>query len=446
MDSTTAPRTVGLLASRDRLESWKEIAAYLNRSERTVRRWEEREGLPVHRLAHDKRGSVYAFVRELDEWRDSRRQLVEAEPPDRDATPHDAVRSQGWTVPVIVISLVAVIAGAGYFARPVPTPAESRSPEAIRLVQLANFGLNAGRTQIETGIRYYQDAIRLDPGYARAWSGLAVAHLVRIWFGEVPVEEGEALARKEAAEAMRLDPGLGQPWRVFAAASHFFDWEHARAETEFRRARELSPDDPAAYSWYADSLLDLRRFDEARDFYRQAQTVSPRWLEPIAFVGNTYLFSGNPDLAIVEYERVLQSEPSYGLAIHYLGRAHVLRGDYDKGIAQLRKSNELMGEVPFSLGDLGYGLAVAGKRHEAEALRADLIARRAKGYYPAFPIGLIEMGLGNTDAALDWIERAVDERNVGFYLPSIDPSYDPVRMHPRFKAVMKRMNLEAVER
>jgi tetratricopeptide (TPR) repeat protein len=311
---------------------------------------------------------------------------------------------------------------------------------------LANFASNAGRTQIETGIRYYQDAIRLDPGYALAWSGLAAGHLVQIWFSEVPVPERAALARKEAAEALRLDPKLGNPWRTLAAASHFLDWQHDRAETEFRTAMELSPNDPAAYSWYGDFLVDLRRFDEAREFYRRAQSVAPRWLEPIAFVGNSYFFSGHPDLAIVEYQRVLESEPNYGLAIHYLGRAHVLKGEYEKGLAQLRKSNELLGEVPFSVGDLGYGLGQAGHREEAEAIRADLIARRTKGYYPAFPIGLIELGLGNEESALDWIERAVDERNLGLYLPSVDPSYDSVRAHPRFRAVMKRMNLDSVDR
>jgi hypothetical protein len=71
-----------------------------------------------------------------------------------------------------------------------------------------------------------------------------------------------------------------------------------------------------------------------------------------------------------------------------------------------------------------------------------LIARRAGGYYPAFAIGLIDLGLGNTDAALTWLEHALEERSLSFYLPSVDSSYDAVRSHPRFRAVMKRMNLD----
>jgi tetratricopeptide (TPR) repeat protein len=205
---------------------------------------------------------------------------------------------------------------------------------------------------------------------------------------------------------------------------------------------ELAPTEAAVVSWYADYLLDLRRFDEARVYYRRAHELALRWLEPMAFVGHTHLFSGNPDLAIVEYERALESEPNFGLAIHYLGRAYIAQGEYERGLAHLRKSNELLGEIPFSLGDLGNALAVAGRQEEAESLRADLIARRERGYYPAFPIGLIELGLGNTNSALDWLEQAVEERSLGFYLPSVDPSYDPIRTHPRFKALLRRINLD----
>ena len=92
----------------DRLDSWKEIAAYLNRSERTVRRWEDNEELPVHRLQHDKRGSVYAYTRELDAWRVSRRVVVEAtadEPPSR------RIRPVWWVAGVLAIVIAAIVVG-----------------------------------------------------------------------------------------------------------------------------------------------------------------------------------------------------------------------------------------------------------------------------------------------------------------------------------------------
>jgi tetratricopeptide (TPR) repeat protein len=444
VSSLTTAGKVEPLVPRDRLESWKEIAAYFSRSERTVRRWEEKEGLPVHRLAHDKRGSVYGYTWELDAWRESRRQLLEAEPTDGEGVAEVATRSRRapWLAAVGVGAIVVLAGGAWWLARrPERATAHQPNAEAVRLVQLAQFAGNAGRKQLETGIRYLEEAVQLDPAYPLAWSSLATAHLVRVWFGEIAATEGVAQARREAEQAIRLDSSLGPPWRVLAFGSHIVDWDHGRAETEFRRAIELNPRDAAAFSWFADFLLDMRRFDEAREFYRQAHTVAPRWLEPIAFAGNAHFFQGNPDLGIAEYQRALESEPNFGLANHFLGRAYVAKGDYKKGIEYLRKSNELLGQIPFSLGDLGYGLAIAGQRAEAEALKADLVARRARGYYPAFAIAAIESGLGHHDAALAWLERAAEERNMGFYMPSVDPSFDALRSHPRFKALMARARL-----
>jgi hypothetical protein len=143
---------------------------------------------------------------------------------------------------------------------------------------------------------------------------------------------------------------------------------------------------------------------------------------------------------------VLESEPNYGLGMHFLGRALVAKGEYEEGVRQLRRADDVLGHISFSRGDLGYGLAKSGQRGEAEALRADLMQRRTRGYFPAFPIAVIELGLGNTEAAMDWLEQAADERNLGFYLPSADPNYDAVRSHPRFKAVMKRANLDGLAR
>ena len=177
--------------------------------------------------------------------------------------------------------------------------------------------------------------------------------------------------------------------------------------------------------------------------YKAAQDADPRWLEPIALTGNVHAIRGHYDLAVAELQRALAVEPANTLANHFLGRAYLAKGDASLALEYLRKSNDAMGQVPFSLGDLGHALAAAGKRDEAERLLADLEARRETGYYPAFPLAIIELGLGNTDKALDWLEMAADERHVGFFMPSADPFYDPVRSHPRFHAVLTKLRLPA---
>ncbi len=423
----------------DRLDSWKEIAAYLNRSERTVRRWEDKEELPVHRLQHDKRGSVYAYTRELDAWRVSRRVVVEAT---ADEPPARRIRSVWWVAGALAIVIAAIVVGMRVHAANVEVADRGTSnDEAWRTYQRARFGDNAGRVQIETGIRYYRQATELDPTFAEAWGGLATGNMALTWFGERPPSDTMNEARRYAEEARRLKPSLSSPWRVLGFVSHYLDWNHQEAERNFRRAIELNPMDASALSWFGDFLVDMRRFDEARVFYKRSQDANPRWLEPAILAANIYAFTGQPTTAIGEQRRVLESEPNYGLGVHYLGRSYLASRDWRMALEHLRKSNELIGSVPFTLGDLGYALAVSGQRDEAQRMMQDLLGRRDKDYYPAFPIAQIEMGLGDTDAALDWLERAVGERHTGFYLPSVDPNWDAARSQPRFKALMAKMNL-----
>jgi tetratricopeptide (TPR) repeat protein len=440
------PPPIEPVSQTDRLESWKEIASYLNRSERTVRRWEDKEGLPIHRLQHDKRGSVYAFASELDAWRQSRTQLIAVEPADAvspeihapDVEPERMARR--WIPLSVAIVLLALAGGLFLVTRRPPGGARTPNPHALRAFKQAEFAFNAGRVQVQSGIQYYQEAIRLDPGYADAWNGLASAHFAQTWFSDLPARDTMALAKRDAERALALDPSLGGPWRVLAGVSHYYDWDHATAERQFRKALDLAPDS-VGLSWFAEFLVNLRRLDEAIEYARRSQDASPRWLEPITVSGNVHTFTGHPDLAVTEYQRALAIEPNFGLANHFLGRAYLANGDGRRAVDQLRKSNELMGQLPFTLGDLGYALAVSGARSEAEQLLADLRGRRERAGYPAFPIAAIEMGLGHTDEALAWLERAIEERHLGYYLPSIDPIYDPVRVDPRFIALLGRMRI-----
>jgi len=431
-------RKVEALPVADRLDSWKEIAAYLNRSERTVRRWEAKEELPVHRLQHDKRGSVYAYTRELDMWRASRGVVAQTteEPRSR------RIARLWWIAAALVLVATATVIGVRSRAADSATAVRgTANEEAWQLFQRARFGDNAGRVQIETGMRYYRQAVELDPKFAQAWSGLATAYVALTWFGERPPSDTMEEARRYAEQARHLNPSLGSPWRTLGFVSHYLDWNHREAEAQLKRAIELSPGDAVALSWYGDFLADMRRFTEARTAYVRSQHANPRWLEPFVFSANVLTMTGQPAMAIVEHRRALETEPNYGLGNHFLGRAYLASRDFPRAIEYLRKSNEIMGSVPFTLGDLGYALAVGGHRDEAERLLQELRGRRDRGYYPAFPIAQIELGLAHTDSAFNWLERALDERHPGYYFPSADPIYDGVRSHPRFRALMARMHL-----
>ncbi|MGB7083458.1 MAG: hypothetical protein WBD54_17645, partial [Candidatus Acidiferrales bacterium] len=141
--------------SRERLDSWKEIAAYLNRDVTTVQRWERREGMPVHRHLHDKRGSIYALSVELDAWLQSRKPRLEEEQrksslseapakgkPDRGESA--APRLRGWLAlaGMAAIGLLALV----YFMSP-RRVGDAARPKIESLAVLPLKNLSADPTQ-----------------------------------------------------------------------------------------------------------------------------------------------------------------------------------------------------------------------------------------------------------------------------------------------------------
>jgi tetratricopeptide (TPR) repeat protein len=422
-----------------RLDSWKEIAAFLGRSERTVRRWEKREHLPVHRLAHEKRGSVYAYRSELDLWRGSRRDLTRESQVETAPVLILGRRRPFWlavaTVPIAIVALAAYLLSIRRPAAPDP------KPEAVRAFQKGvAFARDVGCKQVQTGIRYLEEATRIDPRYARAWSSLASAYFASTWFGEDPATETLVRAREAAHRALDLDSN-STAWKVLAVYSHYADWDHATAERLFRKALKINPNDAITHSWFAMFLIEMGRFDEAAAEVERARQISPDWLESDTVYGDVYYFSGRLDLAIAQYRRVLESEPNYGLAHLLLGRAYLAKGEQETAVAELRRGNELMGRAPFSMADLGYALALTGHRDEAAQMLSAFERKRQQGYFPAYAIAELHLGLGDTGAALSWLDRAADEHSFGWYLPSVDPFFRPLSPQPEFQKLMARMNL-----
>src|SRR5262249_51837014 len=145
-------------------------------------------------------------------------------------------------------------------------------------------------------------------------------------------------ARLEAYKGLALDGSSGSPWRVLAYISHCLDFDQTTAEKQFRKAIEFNPHESVSSSWFAEFLLDMRRYDEALIYAKRGQDNDPRWLEPITVAGHIHAFSGKTDLAIAEYQRALEIEHGFGLANHFLGRAYLAKGQYGKAIETLKRS------------------------------------------------------------------------------------------------------------
>jgi len=133
-------------------------------------------------------------------------------------------------------------------------------------------------------------------------------------------------------------------------------------------------------------------------------------------------------------------DPSFGSAHLYLGELYIVKSMYPEALAELKEAAKLMQQAPLPVSALGLAYARSGDRAAARRVLDQMLAERARqGYYPASRIALVYLGLGDKDRALEWLAKAVEERELVFL--KVNPLFDPLRSDPRFTELLRRMKL-----
>ena len=309
------------------------------------------------------------------------------------------------------------------------------------LMKLTEEGREAGR-------KYCEQAIALDPSYALAHVVLAESCFWSAYWGSTDPRESFPRAKSAALEALRLDDTIADAHSAMGTVlgSGEFDWHGA--EREFRRAQELNPSSGAArydYAWcYAMwFLLPLGRTEQALTELRRALELDP--LDPFynALVGCLLYLTRQFEPAIAQLRHAIDLDPTFFFSHWFLSIACRMAGRLHEGIAMAEKANELSGGTAMTLGSLGSAYALAGRTAEAHQLLDELTERRRSSYVPASAVAFVHGGLGEWDATLEWIERAVEERDPATVTAlKISPHYDSLRSRPVYQALLRTMNLE----
>jgi TolB-like protein/Flp pilus assembly protein TadD len=580
---TSGPRTNAEAQGR-RLESWKEVAAYLGRDITTVRRWEKREGLPVHRLHHSHLGSVYAYTAELDAWRNERaagaitgamganqappaakrvwtvitlaalglvlagglawlwrqrstepsasaispiRSIAVLPLDNLSGNPDQNYLADGMTealigrlatiqglrvisrkssmqfkdtrssVPEIArkLNVQAVVEGSvirsgdriritaqliqgetdvhlwsGTFDREFrdvlalqsevaqgiarqieialgpqsssPVTARAVAPEVYERYLKGRFEFHKNtRAGLEEALRHYQVVIDADATFAPAYAGLAATHseLGLVFFGASPLEvRPKVLAA--ARKALELDPELVEA-RVLLADALQKDWQWAEAEVEYKQAIALSPSDAGAHASFSYWFLCQGRTQEALSWARRAQELDPLALHGIEIAWILF-HARRYDEAIRELRTVLTIDPESPMALWFLGFALIGAERFDEAIATLERAASLSDRSSAVLGVLVHAYASAGRRGEALRVLGELHRRRQAGYVPPAAFLNAYLGLGDTEEAFTWLERAVEERSNIMQFLKVHPFFDLLRSDPRFAAFLRRANFQ----
>jgi TolB-like protein/DNA-binding winged helix-turn-helix (wHTH) protein/Tfp pilus assembly protein PilF len=295
---------------------------------------------------------------------------------------------------------------------------------------------------LRRAIGEFRRATDRDPACARAWAGQAFAWRGMSITGDIHPAEAFALARAAVDKALALDPQLAEAYASRGFIEFWHDWDWDAAEASFRRAIELNPSLAEARMGYAHLLSNLGRFDAALPQAREA-----RELDPLSPLVNTleaaFLHAGGQSAAAdVRIERALELAPQFWIAFLTRGIIALDNERTAKAVADFERASELSGGATQALAYLAAGHARNDDPAAARAILDRLEQRAAVAYVPPCNLAAVHLALGDAERALDLLEVALSERDVGLAFLKTDSRWDALRQHPRFIAIAAQLRLD----
>jgi serine/threonine-protein kinase len=295
------------------------------------------------------------------------------------------------------------------------------------------------RREAKSAISEFEEAIARDPEYVPAHTGLADSYCVYGFYGGIDTRVAFAKAKAAADQAKKLAPSSPETHLAIALIEHYYGWDLDAFDRECKAAIAAAPGFAAAHSWLSLGWA-ARGSASHRENALEACRLEPFSANFQANVGWTY-FHAERDFAraLTEFRRALAIEPD---ALYPLwGSAMTLRllGEHAEAVATIERARALAGDQSFYVGLHGALLAAAGRRDEARALLASLQERSGHEYVAPFHTVALHVELGDVDAGIRALERAIEERNGLAYWVSHNAIFDPLKSDPRFPAIVARV-------
>ncbi|MBI3417508.1 MAG: tetratricopeptide repeat protein, partial [Verrucomicrobia bacterium] len=301
------------------------------------------------------------------------------------------------------------------------------------------FWSKRGKEDLEKALEHFQKAISIDATYAEAWSGVADAYSALGYRGFLSPKDTFPKAEDAAKQALAKDPNLAEVHTSLGLVQvNAHDWQGA--EKSFQQALKLNPSYAHAAHWYSHLLVAQGRMAESLQ-----QSLTALDLAPVDMPINNhlvwhYLMAGNYEQARVQGEVTRNLGESLPLAHFFLGSAYRYLGRYEDAIRELSFAAS-RGSVEVE-GELGFTYARAGNRAEARKILERFQQRSRNGEYVApFFVALVYTGLGDRAAALDWLEKAAEDKSAWLIYLKVEPMLESPRNDPRFRVLLKQWNL-----
>jgi len=311
----------------------------------------------------------------------------------------------------------------------------------IFYLKARNFKQRVSLESYERAIEYCERATDKDPNYAQAWAEIGQCYSDLGFWGLLPPNEVFPKAERFAERAIQLDDSIPESHVALGKVMIDYKWDFRRAEREFRRAVELNPSYAQGHTELGGILAIKNSFEESALECRRALELDPVSAWICLWAGTGLYSSGRNKEAIEALRNAVELDPTSVLAHQNLGCAYVEEGMFDVGISEIRRAIELGGGIS-NKGDLAQALARVGGKNEARKILAELLDLREKGLKTEAAIANAYVGLGEYREAIDWLEKAYENRVS--YLSSVngDPFFAKLRPDPRYQALMKKIGID----
>jgi TolB-like protein/Tfp pilus assembly protein PilF/predicted Ser/Thr protein kinase len=296
-------------------------------------------------------------------------------------------------------------------------------------------------------VKYFEQAVQKDPGYVRAWVGLADAFNIAPGYGAASPAESYSKSKQAAERAIQLDETSAEAHASMAMALASL-YDYGAAEREFRRSLELNPSYANGHYFYGFiCLVPMGRLEEAIAELKKALELDPFSLIINTNLGRTYFIARQYDKAREQFQRTAEIDSNFGPLAARLLEFYEREGNYEAAMEYLQRAPkipEIPNTGPERLARLHRAYAAGGASgYWKTKLGFYLEDVKHRYVFPAY-IALACAHTGDLNKAFEWLEKAVDEYDEEAHLMNANPTFDVLRSDPRFADVVRRMGLTPV--
>jgi tetratricopeptide (TPR) repeat protein len=470
-------------APNRRLDSWKEIAGFFDRDERTVKRWEKERQLPVHRLPGGSRARVFAFTDELKRWMHSLESApAEANPPAETTEIPDDIQTgmpqlpaedltgeserlapvtrspKSWLAAAICVGLaiLAVLIMVMSHRKHVlastkrgttAVAAHMPNAEAEEFYLQGRYYWNKRTPEdLQKAVDYFTQAIVKDPSYSKAYVGLADSYNLLREFAAMPEAEAYTRALSAAQKAVELDDNSAEAHASLAFVLAYWKWDFAGAEREFRRAIQLNPDYGAAHHWYANLVVLTGRSAEALNEINRAERLDPGSNAVLADKALILFYLGRTDEAIVLAKKVEASQPSFLSTHRYLSYFYLAKGDYKDYADEAMKAAALSQDrVQIEIAHAAEQGLRAGGEHAmlTNTLKVQQQLYQQRQVSPFF-LAVTSAQLGRQQDALRYLQAAYQEHDPTLLAILVSQPLDSLHNDPAYRKLLAEIGFPPI--